>query len=357
MISGAMTLDVFGKIVTIAGTALGILGTLYAAWRYLASKRKTRERVATLLSVGDRIAETAAVEGEGYERAVAEYEKALALDRHNVEIYRRILNATRRGLELENEARLMSNESQAKVNAALRRLYEFQAGHPAQKQDRELMLEEAALLWLGSKYDSARALVTKAHERYPDDADVLAELGGMTKDAGPLQRAIAANPTHAGYHRSLAYVLRKQGRSAEAIREYRRAAELATGADLITRRSRNESLWDLMQIFRAHGDSTEGVLGAGLGMPPEERAEMLEYFLSASGSSDKVPHYYLATLYHARGDLEKAHHAIRTALGDDRRDWRHYHPRLRLLAQILEGGARDPALLAEIQAMLQQGRV
>lgn len=333
------------ETIGVVSTVLGILGTLFGWWKFAASRRKTRDQVRTLQAVGDRIAQTADLEGEGYERAIAEYEKALALDAHNVEVYRRTISATRRKLELEPPVRLYERECQQEIHAALTRMYEFQASHAALKDDRDLLLEEAALLELGGKPDTALGVLKKAHAARPDDAEVLARLGLLSGDLGLIGRAIESRKDEASYHYYLAQVLDKQGRKAEAVRAYRRAAELASGSDIWSRRTHNGALNDLLQVFKS----------AQPDMPAQERVQALEYFRSSRKDSlDPALHFLLATLYHPLGELEKAHAAIRKALGDDKGSWKYRLPMLKLFATILEEGRFDPATLAEVQAILRE---
>jgi tetratricopeptide (TPR) repeat protein len=353
---GADTLESFTKIVGLLATVLGILGTLYAAWKYLSGKRRDRERVATLQAVGDRIADTADIEGEGYERAIAEYEKALALDGGNIAVFRRIISAARRKLELENPVRLHERECQAEINSALTRIYEFQAAHPGLKDDQELLLEEAALLTLSGKAESAVAALKKIEQLHPGNPDVLARLGFATDDADLVRRALEKRPGEASYHHVLGQVLERRGRKAEAIREHRRAADLPEGSSLESKRTRNYALRAILDVFKSVGGADERALCAELDMPVEERVEMLEYFVANRPDvRDAAPRFYLAALYRSRGELDKAYPWIREAVGEDRRSWRSYgyQPMVRLFETILREGGFDPATLAEVHEILQ----
>ena len=334
------------------GAVVGAAGTVYGWWKFVWSKKKRRDRVATLVAVGDRLAQTADIEGAGYEKAIEQYEKALALDEDNVRILRKILTATRRKLELENPVVIPERKCQEEIQAALTRLYEFQAARPGLQEDRELLLEEAALLQLAGKHDSAHAVLQRAYRAGPDDPETLASLGLATRDADLIRRAIEKQPENAEHHHCLAYVLEKQGQAADAMRGYRRASELATGPEIKSRRLRNETLREVWRVMR------QGYpLRAGLGMPLEERVQMIEYFVSKSASRDADPHFYLAALYHALGQHERAAAAMRRGLGDDRNEWRQRRDRLAMLelyARILKEGGLDAATLAEVQAILQE---
>lgn len=337
------------------GAAGSIIGTVYGWWKFVWSKKKKREQVRNLVAVGERISATADIEGEGYDEAIAQYRKALALDQDNVDIYRRIMVATRRKLELENPMRLQDGACQDEIAAALTGLYEFQSSD-ALRNDKGLLIEEAAFLGLGGNGESALATLRRARGLYPEEPEILARLGYRTDDVELIRRAIQIDGNEARYHYYLGDVLVELGQLAEAIREYREVAELARGSELRTARMRNEALSDLLATFKkvAYKQDGGGILGPGLDMPVEERVQMLEYFLSKYRNLDSAPYFFLATLYHSRGELEKAHLNIRKALGDDRKWWDSRKPMLKLLARILEDGQLDPATLAEVRAMLGQ---
>jgi tetratricopeptide (TPR) repeat protein len=335
------------------GTVLGAGAAVWGWWKFVWSRKKSRDDVAALVTAGDRFSESAAIEGDGHERALKQYRKAFARDRDNFGIFRRIVKATRHKLELEAWSRpFMSRESRAEIESVLARLYEFQAGAAALKSDKDLLLDEAALLRLAGKADSAFAVLRRAHESLPEDPDVLAALGDMANDVELLRGAIARCPS-AAYHRLLARALDAHGRKGEAIREYRKAAELATGPDIATRRTYHGALHDMLGVFKSLGEAQGGVLGPQLGLPLEERVEALEALVASGSTKDRACHYFLATLYLARSDFGNAHRAVLAALGDDKGSWRYQLPMVRLLARILEESGLDAAQLAEAQAILQ----
>ena len=338
------------------GAELGALataaGTVYGWWKFVWTKRKEREQARTLVAVGDRISTTADTEGEGYDEAIAQYRKALALEPRNVDIYRRIMLATRRKLELENWMQRHNAAQQKEIDAALTGLYEFQTSD-ALRDDKGLLIEEAAFLGLAGKRESALATLRRARELHPDEPELLAHLGYRTDDPALIRRAIEIDGREARYHYYLAAVLVELGQLAEAIREYRRAAELASGGELRTARMRNDALSDLLSTFKKVAYKQEaGILDPAFDMPVDERVQTLEYFLSRYRNLDSAPYFFLATLYHSRGELEKAHRNIRKALGDDRQSWQSRKPMLKLFARVLEDGKLDPATLAEVKTML-----
>jgi len=334
------------------GVAVGAATTVYGWWKFIWSRRKQRERVRRAVAVGDRLMATAEIEGEGYEAAVAEYRKALALDK-NVEIYRRIMTATRRKLEMDHRRGLDSAEDE--ITSALTGLYEFQTSDSL-KNDKGLLIEEAAFLGLGGKQDSALATLRRARELYPEEPEVLARLGFHTDDVELIRRAIAADGKEPKYHYYLADVLVDLGQHAEAIREYRKVKELATCSELRTVRMGNEALSELLTVFKkvAYKEGGGGILAPALGMPVEERVEMLEYFLERYHNLDPAPYAFLAELHHSLGAMDKAHLNIRRALGDDRKWWDGRKSMLRLYARILQDGQLDPATLSEVRTMLGQ---
>lgn len=332
------------------GTAVGAAGTVYGWWKFVWSRRKKRARARQAVAVGDRLMATAEIEGEGYEDAVAEYRKALALDR-NVDTYRRIMIATRRKLELQKSMRLENDKIQKEISAALTGLYEFQTSD-ALKNDKGLLIEEIAFLGLAGKSESALATARRARELYPDDPEILARLGYRTDDVEVIGRAIRLDGKEPRYHYELADVLKERGQLAEAIREYRRTAELATGSALRIQRMRNFALSDLLDTFKRQAYKQGGILAATLDMPLDERVQMLEYFLANYRNVDPAPYFFLAELHHARGEMEKASLNMRKGLGDDRKWWDSRKPMLKLYARILQDGQLDPATLAEVRAML-----
>jgi hypothetical protein len=137
-------------------TVLGIAGTIWGWWKFVWTKKKARDQVKAHLAVGDRIAASADLEGDGHLQALEHYEKALALDAGNVEIVRRIARTARRKLELEPPVNLLEGPARQVIDAVLARLYELRLDG-----DRELLLEEAALLDLAGKSDSAIATLRK----------------------------------------------------------------------------------------------------------------------------------------------------------------------------------------------------
>ena len=349
--------------VELIGGVVGVLASLFGGWTWLSKRRKKAERVRTLQSVGDRFAGTADMEGEGYEKAIEEYEKALALDDANPEVHRSLIAALRHRLELQPPVRWRSVEGQAEVNAVLTALYEHQASRPVLKNDKALMLEEARILRIGGRLAAAAEVLERARALYPGHADVLADLGFVRAMVCPenradgvelIRRALAIRPDEPAHHYALAQALDKAGDDAAAIRAYRRAAELSSsGRDIWTRRVHNGALSDLLQLFRKISDQPGGVASAELPMPVPERIETLQYALANFATTDRRPHYFLACLYRALGDYERGQAEIRQALGDDRSSWKYYLPMLEVYAAILEQRGSDPATLSEVRAILQ----
>ena len=337
-------IDIVGVLkepVGLISTLITIGGTVWGWWKFVYSKSKARKQLATQLAVGDRIVASADLEGEGYDQALQHFEKALAVDPGNLAIMRRILRATRRRNETAMPVALMDGPPRQEIDAVLERLYELDV-----KEDKELLLEEAQLLELIGKRESAIAALRKAQALAPDDPEMLSLLGACTKDAELVRRAIAAQPENAAHHHALAYVLSARGEYGAAVREYRSAAGLAGGRDFASRRTRSAAMSDLLQLFKQHGDK--------LDLPPEERIAALEAVVASKVSLDRTQHVMLAELYLAAGSLQKAHDAIRAAMGTDQQSWRSYVPQLRLYKTILERGGFDAAALARVNATLEQ---
>jgi tetratricopeptide (TPR) repeat protein len=216
---------------------------------------------------------------------------------------------------------------------------------PALKNDKALFLEEARLLGLAGDLEPAAKVLAKARESFADDPDVLAESGLLTVLASEapqpggldqIRRAIAQRPQDAGYHYDLAQALDHAKQRAEALREYRRTAELPAGPDIWSQRVRNGALADMLQVFKTLPEEKCAAPDALPDMPLDERIRMLEFFRANSSSTDRAVPACLGALYHAVGEQAKARAQLQQSLGDDTGDWKYYLPRLRLLTEILE---------------------
>lgn len=348
-------------VVALVSTIIGVsIGGIQLGQR-VQEIRTTRAEVRRALSVGDQYAEH-----DDYRSAAEEYQKALTVDHENVEAHRRLVVAMRKEVDLETPVWRESEEGQSHIKAALRLLYELRTIRPGLKNDRPLLLEEALLLSYGNdNMDGAIDVLEKARRLHPDDPETLATLGffeamdssGQRAQALELiRRAIAIRPQDATYHYYLAQSLDKAGRDADAIGEYRRSAELASGVDIWSQRTRNDALENLFQVFNRYSDAPGGVLTAQLALPLEERARALEYYLANYSTTRDQPHYLLADLYHALGKEDKANIEIRKALGNDPTDWRYHIPMVELLVRILEKGPADDVTLAKARKVLGEAQ-
>ena len=85
---GSVSLTAIWATLKLYATEIGAVVTgaitVYGWWKLVWSRKKSRDRVNTLVAVGDRLAATADMEGYGHDQAIAQYRKALALDRDNV---------------------------------------------------------------------------------------------------------------------------------------------------------------------------------------------------------------------------------------------------------------------------------
>ena len=272
------------------------------------------------LFCGDRFRE----QGE-YAQAIKEYGKALDLDSSNVDACRRIIRAAREELTLKAfppgegsvdiglraDYHRFAFVTDSEINSALAHLYELQARNPSLADDAGLLLEEALLLKTnGSRLGGAVKALEAARRLAPKNPDVIAELGLLVAVPEESQRkvegitllkqAVGNRPNEARYHFYLARGLSdvylcwatglESGRDdepqacAEAIREYRRAADLATGPDVWSRAIRIWSGRRSMDIFHRYARKEGNVLTEKLAMPLDERLREIEFLIKAGAS-------------------------------------------------------------------------
>ncbi|PXF54896.1 MAG: hypothetical protein C4B58_15465 [Deltaproteobacteria bacterium] len=328
--------------------------------------RKINKEVKMFLEVGDRFTEQFKLN-----KAIEEYQKALELDKDNIDANRRIISAMCQKLYLEIGPF-------PEVNDVLSRIYQMQALNSHLRNDIELLIEEARLLiYDDSWYDALNVLET-AHKIAPSDPEVLALLGLVRALTSPkdrvegfdlLARAIESHPNKALYHYYRAQALEHAQDDAESIREYYQAAKLLTGQDIRSYRLHNKAIKKLDDIFmRFFRD--DGALTSRLNMPLEERALIYEYLIV---KYEKLPsrfralaesrNGYLATLYYGFGDFEKADREIRKTFEnwhinykDAIENWKVHVkkiPWIELHIKILEEGGLYPNSLTDARNYLK----
>jgi tetratricopeptide (TPR) repeat protein len=371
--------------------------------------REVDEQVQTYLFVGDRLAAQ-----KKYGEALEQYEKALGVDKGNIEAHRRQISTKRDKLLLEafgphstigiglmHDYARSQLAPQSEIDAALTAVYQIQALNPSLKQDIGLLLDEALILKIDRRLGEAIEILRQAHGLAPGNAEVLAELGlllalfsqdsvQIAEGITSIRRAMRLEPNEARYHFYLAHALAETylcayagleysgtddaQACAEAIREYHRAANLAVGDDIwqIRTRARECSLGIFHRYARKEGD----ILTAKLAMPFDERLKELQYLIPGArpgqtGIHDD-PQFWLVSLHRATGDLEQADREIRGLLAEDHDNWlgkdqnywedQHYIDNrllwFELFVKILEERASDPKTLAAVKALMakeQQG--
>jgi len=243
--------NVFTKLATIVGLVGGIIAATLGGQqliRTILDSQAAHKKVKEYVFAGDQF------KGQfEFDKAIEEYKRAENLDKQNIDISRRMLPTIRQALQKRaqdaEEANLPSQ-----INDALEWLYQTQARHPSLKNDVQFLIEEARIQETDSRFqrfDTAYKILMRDHKLFPNDPDVLAELGFFigyrqaqcrncnltvtaavrTESIDHLRRAIEGKPDKALYHYYLAELLDGAAQLGEAMREYRQAAELATDQD------------------------------------------------------------------------------------------------------------------------------
>lgn len=213
-----------------------------------------------------------------YDRAIKEYERALALEPTNVSARRHMITAVREDLTLKGfgpgsdiDPALRRGYERfelvpaAHIDRALDLIKELMALDAGASQDASLLFDHAMILKVGGRPRAALPLLELAYRLKPNDAAIAAELGllralqgtgqatgNQASDGYALVRyAVTTQPREARYRLYAARLLhefngcdRAATRSvafsaagcAAAHQEYLRAEELASGEDLWSRR-------------------------------------------------------------------------------------------------------------------------
>jgi tetratricopeptide (TPR) repeat protein len=369
--------DFFKKVSTLILLIGGIIAAIwggYQIFQEVSHVKEIQKELNIQLSIGDSF-----LERFEHERAIEEYEKALELNKDNVEACRRIITAKREKFQIQNRRGIHLLEPGKKINAigwevpqegvddALALIYRLRALNPSLKDDLGLLLEEALLLDVGEYFKASIMVFKKAHKLSPQDPDVLAELGRLRSQTSSdeniegldlLRRAIAIRPDEPRYHYYLGDALVEAGFGAEAIREYNRTVKLADGQDHRSEQLRRDASCKLMWNFcyYYYYSDEERLLCVELDMPLEERVQVLENCFENCklkyGYVWEDPCMYLAHTYYELGDLKKAANTIQSGLPDDKGEWSEEIYMLVALAMILEEGGFDPTTLEEVRAMI-----
>jgi tetratricopeptide (TPR) repeat protein len=367
-----------------------------------------RPEIEVHLFCGDRFAE----QGE-YARAIKEYENVLTLDSGNVGACRRLLRAARQQLTLEaftggpisiglrRDYRNFAYVTDSEINSTLAHLYRLQGRNPSLTNDVGLLLEESLLLKTnGGRISEAIRVLERAHQLAPENSEVSAELGlllavpekserkleGITL----LKQAVENQPSEARYHFYLAravdevYFCGAAGLEsgcgdepqacAEAIREYRRAADLATGLDFWSRAIRSWAERQSMDIFHRYARKEGDVLTEKLAMSLDERLKELECLIMAGASYSQTgweddPKFWIAQLHYSLGNVSAADRQIRDLLQNGyerlisplqrgKKYWEDEefvsicHIYFHFFARILRETGRDPEILSKISQLL-----
>ena len=347
----------------------------------------TDYRVRTYLDIGDRFMAL-----RRYEAAIAQYEKALAIDEFNVDVLWRIttavkedllskslysFNAISSGLDvaLRGDYQRIRLLDRGDAEAALEKIYTIQAIEPLLQDNAELLLDEAMVFKMDGRVSDTLQVLRRAFKMYPENPFVLAELGLLTvfeaqqaperrKGLELIRKAVTSNPETALFHFYLGRSLERRETvpSAAAIRAYRRAAELSFGTDFWSRRVRAFAQQSMQRIYYQLGRLENGVLTGQLDMRREERLDHMEYLVANSvpfptKSTLQNPDYYLAQLYFSTNRVAGAQTAISRLLPEDPEAWRSFQvPWLELYEKILRRTDGNAALLSTVRAKLKSFR-
>lgn len=353
--------DFFKKlsaVVVLIGVIIAAIVGGYQIFQEVSHVKEIQREVNIQLSIGDSF-----LERFEHERAIEEYEKALELDKDNVETYRRIITVKREKFQIQKY-----DIPQEEVDDTFALIYRLRSLNPSLKDDIRLLVEEALLLEVDKSFKASIMVMEKAHKLSPNDPDVLAELGRLRlqtssneniDDLDLLRRAIEIQPDEPRYHYYLGGALEEAGFHAEAIREYDRTVKLADGQDLRSEQLRRDASCESMGIFRCYYRDEERLLTTELDMPLEERVQRLEYSIENHELECRCPGYYydpylyLARTYYELGNLKKAANTLRASLPEDKSEWCEERFRLVALSMIMEEGGFDPGTLEEVRTMIE----
>jgi len=344
-------------LITLIGVIIAAIAGGYQIFQEVSHVREIQKEVKIQLSIGDSF-----FERFEHERAIEEYEKALELDKDNVETYRRIITAKRETIQLCHKSLQAKYIILEEVHDTLAMIYRLRALDPSLNDDIELLLEEALILEAIMEFSDSIMILEKAHKISPDNPDVLAKLGHIrvmtssNEDAEGLHlihRAIEIQPNEPRYHYYLGEALEEAGFHAEAIREYNRTIKLVVGQDIRSERLRNSAFKKLMSIFHDHYQDEDRLLTTEFDMPLEERVQLLEYLNETFGPESMWRNnLHLARTYYELGNLKKTVSTLRASLPEDKSEWNEEQSSVIALAMILEETGFDTSTLEEINDMI-----
>lgn len=258
------------QLMVYGAIAVGAIALVVLLIAYFVQQRAIPGKIAEHIAQGDRYREEV-----WYDRAIKEYETALALAPAHVEAKQRLVTAMRQNLSLKGfgpgsavdhslraDYDRLELVAPADVEAALARLRELYVQAPALKDDAGVLWDEALILKVAGKPAAALAVFERLHRLRPKDLDVMAELGLLrawmaNREGRPLagldllRTAIAEKPQeprfrlyfarslHEAYECTSKTATPKPARRevcGAAKREYLRAEELASGDDIWSRR-------------------------------------------------------------------------------------------------------------------------
>lgn len=366
---------------------LGIATGLYYGVNAYLTNQSHQDQVQLHLEVGDQFAEQ-----HDYEEAIKEFEKARKIAPGNIKSYRKSISAHRErmlrqaflggssldiGLRHDYVGYFVPIESK-KISEALNLIYKVQALDPPLKEDTDLLLDEAFILKSsGSRSKQAVEVLKKAKNIDPRNPAVLAELGLLNtmllkKPEGIEDIILAINitPNEARYHFYLARALAEINlcasvghdysgtdeaeNCARSIREYQRAADLASGEDRWSKHIYRNAISYSLNIFHRYSRKEKDILTQNLAMSIDERIRVLEFLIPLEHSRSRIgwkdyPLYWLVLLYESKNQLKKASQLIDQLLKEKKYPpvfWLEYQVKL------LEKSGHDPEQLDKVRSLL-----
>ena len=363
------------------------------------------------LHAGDRFVQLAIetvdrnIRHKKFVKALEEYNKALEDDPENIEVLKRIVSTMRMDIWPRSgdgdHFKLKDGKIKNEITQAWTLLHKAQALDPSLMSNRDLFFDKAYLFRSRGWFKLATKAMADAYKLYPNDPDIMAELGFykakfsskiemISEGIELIRKALAIDLNHPRYHWYLAKALeekiyetapRNPGTHTvsdsfrngnpeeveETIREHYKAATLAKEQDsLLLYKISGRELETITRGYFFLPDDTFDALNHEVLMPIDERIKICE-LKCASRYSTKRSEEFLARLYYEKGDYQKANQTLQTLLnahyasggreifeyeiGSKLKE--HGLPFFEFHAKILEAGKLEPDLLAKVKVYVQ----
>lgn len=341
-------------------------------------------KIKVYMTLGDRFYK----EGQ-FQKAGEQYKKALEIEEFNTRVIQRYLDA--RLQEILLDTLYQSHAVIDGLDIALRNDYYFikmlpdkdaddfieqilllKTLEPVLEQDSALLMQEVNINKITGRISKALEILSRARVSAPSNPGILAETGLLTAfqtyrekkevtGTDLIRRAITGQPETPLFHLYLGRSLDRDPEKAdpEALREYRRSAELAIAGDVKTNRIRLFALQSMQRFFYRLASFEGGILTKTLAMEPRERLAHFLYMMENgvrfySRTDLKNPQFFLAALYYANKEYPEAEKALQELIETRKNNWMKNEQWLQLYANILEKSGLNKEKLKEIKNYLQQ---